>query len=394
MYTAFLNLRRALALHQIEVRWFEAGRSVAAHARAAAGAEDLEFGSLLATGTDDDQARARALLDYIESQRPDLVLINVFGGPLETNLVRYLPHHVRRVQVVHSISRSTYRAARSVRDWTDATVAVSPRIRQDLIRSQGFRPDSIDVIPNSVELNPGASVLRDRGRALRVLVHGRVDHSSKGVNWLPQIVERALDAGVNLSLTVSGEGPDLARLRTRIAAGALAGRSTFLGFVERERVPGLLRAHDVLLLPSVYEGLSLTLLEAMAAGCVPVASRIRGVTDYVVADGESGLLFPIGDTQAAAAHLIELDRNRSKLDALSEAACRAIAARFTFEAQGAALLSLIQRILREPRRLNEPLPIGRWSLPSRLRPGWWHVLPAPVIDLLRVTRERVRFGTA
>jgi glycogen synthase len=150
----------------------------------------------------------------------------------------------------------------------------------------------------------------------------------------------------------------------------------------------------VLLLPSVYEGLSLTLLEAMAAGCVPVASRIRGVTDYVVADGESGLLFPIGDTQAAAAHLIELDRNRSKLDALSEAACRAIAARFTFEAQGAALLSLIQRILREPRRLNEPLPIGRWSLPSRLRPGWWHVLPAPVIDLLRVTRERVRFGTA
>lgn len=393
MYSALLTLRQALALHGIDLRWAEAGRSVAEQALGAASVEDLAIGALLATGTDDDEARARALLDYIESHQPAIVLVNVFGGPVETNLVRYLPQAVRRVLVVHSISRSTYRAARSVRDWTDATVAVSPRIRQDLIHSHGFRPESIHLIPNSVGLNPDASRSRDRGE-LRVLVHGRVEHSSKGVNWLPEIVQRAIAGGVNVSLTVSGEGPDLARLRARVAASAYAGRTKFLGFVERERVPELMCSHDVLLLPSVYEGLSLTLIEAMAAGCVPVASRIRGATDYVIADGETGLLFPVGDTHTAAERLIELGRNRSRLQAMSETACRTVRARFSIETQGAAFFSLIQQVLREPRRLNAPLPIGKWRLASELRPGWWRVLPEPVKDLLRVTRERVQFGSA
>jgi glycosyltransferase involved in cell wall biosynthesis len=394
MYSALLTLRQALALHGIDLTWAEAGRSVAEQALGAASAEDLANGVLLATGTDDDEPRARALLDYIESQQPAIVLVSVFGGPVETNLVRYLPHEVRRVLMVHSISRSTYRAARSVRDWVDAAVAISPRIRQDLVASQGFRPESVHLIPNSVASSSGGSRSGDHGGDLRVLVHGRVEHSSKGVSWLPKIVQEAIAGGVNVSLTVSGDGPDLARLRARIGAGALAGRTKFLGFVGRERVPELMRSHDALLLPSVYEGFGLTLIEAMAAGCVPVASRIRGVTDYVIADGETGLLFPVGDVQAAAARLVELDRNRSRLQAMAEAACLAVKSRFSIEAQGAAFFSLIQRILREPRRLSARLPIERWRLPAELRPGWWHALPSPIKDVLRATRERVQFGSA
>jgi glycosyltransferase involved in cell wall biosynthesis len=281
-----------------------------------------------------------------------------------------------------------------VRGWIDAAVAISPRIRQDLIRGHGFPPEAVHLIPNSIAPGLDANCPRADGSELRVLAHGRVEHSSKGVNWLPEIVRRAVDGGVNVSLTVSGEGPDLARLRARVAAGALAGRTKFLGFVNRERVPGLMRAHDVLLLPSVYEGLGLALIEAMAAGCVPVASRIRGVTDYVIAEGETGLLFPVGDLPAAAARLIDFGRDRSRLKAMSEAACRSVRTRFSIESQGAAFFGLIQRILREPRDLRSPLPIERWRLPSELRPGWWHALPAPVKDLLRITRERVQFGNA
>jgi len=394
MYSALLTLRQALALHGIELRWAEAGRSVAAQALGAASPEDLAIGTLLATGTDDDQPRARALLNYIESQQPAIVLVNVFGGPVETNLVRYLPRDVPRILIVHSISRSTYRAARSVRDWIDATVAVSPRIRQDLIRNHDFRPESIHLIPNSVGPTPGASRSPHLSAELRVLAHGRVEHSSKGVNWLPEIVQEALGGGGNVSLTVSGEGPDLARLRDRVAASALGGRTKFLGFVERDQVSDLMSAHDVLLLPSVYEGLSLTLIEAMAAGCLPVASRIRGATDYVVADGVTGSLFPVGDVRAAAKRLVELDRDRSRLRSMSEAASRAVRTRFSIETQGAAFFGLIQRILREPQHRSAPLPIDRWRLPSGLRPGWWHALPAPAKNLLRVARERMQLGNA
>lgn len=394
LYSVVLTLRQALARYGLDLRWAGAGRFIAEQALGAASAADLEIGALLETGTDDDEPKARALLDYIERARPAVVLVNVFGGPLETNLVRYLPRDVRRIMIVHNISLSTYRAARCVRDWIDATVGVSPRICQDLIRSQGFRPDSVHLIPNSVALNPGTSRLPGPDGELRVLSHGRVEHSSKGVNWLPEIVQGAVLRGVNASLTVSGEGPDLARLRDRIGAGALTGRTKVLGFVPHERVPDLMNAHDVLLFPSVFEGFSLALLEAMAAGCVPVASRIRGVTDHAVADGETGLLFPVGDIRAAAARLVELDRDRSRLRAMSEAACRAVRTRFSIDTQGAAFFGLIQHVLREPRHLNVPLPIGRWCLPSELRPGWWHALPAPVKGFLRVTRERMQLRNA
>ncbi len=393
LYGTQLTLRRALAPHGVDLRWASAGRSVARQALGAASFEDLEIGALLATGTDDEASRARALLDYIQRERPDFVLVNVFGGPVETNLVRYLPAHVRRILIVHSISRSTYRAARSIRDWIDAAVAISPRIRQDLIRSHGFLPQNIHTIPNSV----AASALEPRpprpARELRVLVHGRVEHSSKGVNWLPEIAQQAVDSGVDLSLTVSGEGPDLVRLRSRIASGPLAGRTTFLGFVEHDRVPHLMRTHDVLLFPSIFEGLSLALLEAMRDGCVPVASRIAGVTDYAIDDGETGLLFPVGDTRAAAARLVALATDRSRLSAMSEAARISVRARFDIETQGAAFFNLMERVLQEPRR-KAPLAIERWRLPSGLRPGWWHVLPEPVKGFLRVTLERVQFRNA
>jgi glycosyltransferase involved in cell wall biosynthesis len=333
------------------------------------------------------------LLGHVEREKPGLLIANVLGGALEANLVRYLPAELPRILIVHSISRATYKAARAVRDWVDATVAVSPRIRLDLIRHEGFRAGRVHVIPNSVA--PDFAPRRPGNPAeLRVLSLGRVEHSSKGVNWLPEIVRYALDGGLRIALTVAGDGPDLDRLKNDISRQGLAGHVRCLGFVPRVQVPALVRAHDVLLLPSIFEGLSISLLEAMAGGSVPVASRIRGVTDYAIAEGQTGLLFPIGDTRAAAASLVDLDRDRRRLCAMSEAARQAVRTRFTIEAEGAAFHRLIEQVCLAPRRLKQPLPIDRWRMPWRLRPGWLHRLPAPVKDALRVARERLQTASA
>jgi glycosyltransferase involved in cell wall biosynthesis len=393
MYSALLSLRKALALDGVDLRWVNAGRSIGEQARLYATSRDLEIGCLLAPGTDAALPRARALLDYVAGERPDILFIDVFGGPLEANLVRYVPPDVLRIMIVHSTSRSTYRAARSVRGWVDATVAVSPRIREDLIGGQGFRPEAVHVIPNSVEIGAGKRSPDRRGE-LRVVTHGRVEHSSKGVNWIPEILRDAIGRGLSLSLTVSGEGPDLEGLTATVSRLGLARRVTFPGFVPRERVPELMLRHDVLLLPSIFEGLSLSLLEAMTAGCVPVASRIRGVTDYAVADGRTGFLFRIGDTRAAADRLVQLGRDRRELASMSDAARHDARARFGTEEQASAYERLIGQVRSAPRRVRPPLPIERWRLPYGLRPGWWRILPAPVKDLLRTGRERLRFGAA
>lgn len=128
------------------------------------------------------------------------------------------------------------------------------------------------------------NVEKERSKAdLKVLMLGRVDNEAKGVFNLPKIARLLRDAPI--SFTVAGDGPDLEALRTRCALHAE--QVSFLGAVGSKSVPDLLASHDVLLLPSRFEGMPLALVEAIAAGCVPIASHIRGVTDFVIADGRA-----------------------------------------------------------------------------------------------------------
>ena len=99
---------------------------------------------------------------------------------------------------------------------------------------------------------------------------------------------------------LAGEGPERARLEADAETLGIRDRVVFLG--RRDDVPELLGASDAFVLPSLYEGTSLSVLEAMAAGCPVVASAIPG-TDELVVDGESGLLVPPGDVDALAVAL-------------------------------------------------------------------------------------------
>ncbi len=388
IYSVFLNLRRALQPYGADLTWVAAGKSIARQALDAATAQDLASGTLLATETDDELAKATALTRYIAETNPALVLFHVFGGPLETNLARYLPGHIRRVLVVHSISHATYRAARAIRDSVHATVGVSPRIASDVVQRYGFHPAWTSTIPNAIDTSAFAAVARGPAGHLdlRILCHGRVEHASKGVLWLGAILDEAARAGLGFTLTVSGDGPDLPRLKTELLRRRFANRVKFTGAACRQDVPHLMANHDVLLFPSIFEGFGLTLVEAMASGCVPVASRIRGVTDGIVEDGKSGLLFPPGNAARAAAQLVSLHRDRHLLSAMSRSAVAA-ASKFGLAPVGAAYDALFRRALESPRAIAAPLPLSEWRMSPFLRPGWRRFVPLPVKNALRLARE-------
>ena len=390
LYRVFESLRHGLAPFGVGLRWVAVGRSASLGLKAVATSEDLRVGEVVAPEEDQSDRLARILFDYVASDCPDQVIFHVLGGGIETSLARYLPEGVCRILVVHSITPATYRAARAVRDWVHATVAVSPRIRSDLVRLCGFDSRWTFAILNAVDLDRYADIVRDRPSAgpLRVLVHSRMDNSAKGILWVPKIVYQALHAGANLELTVSGDGPDSLRLRERFAHFAFNGRVKFTGWTAAEKVPLLMAAHDVLLFPSRYEGLGLVLMEAMAAGCVPVASRIRGVTDFVVRDGEEGLLFPMGDLKAAANNLVRLDRDRTLLARLSAVGRRAAASRFGLANQAEEYWQVFQQVAENPRPIKAPLPIARWEMPHLLQPGWWYPMPEGLKNTARVIRER------
>jgi glycosyltransferase involved in cell wall biosynthesis len=120
-------------------------------------------------------------------------------------------------------------------------------------------------------------------------------------------------------------------MRQLAAASGLAGRVHFLG--QREDIPDLLAALDIFVLPSQREGVSLALLEAMAAGLPVIVSRVGGLPE-VVTDGETGLLIPPQDPEALAAALARLLAEPDFARNLGEKARRHAEANYSLERLG------------------------------------------------------------
>lgn len=218
---------------------------------------------------------------------------------------------------------------------------------------------------------------------MRLLSLGRIEDQAKGILWLPDILKRL---PAEFRLTVAGDGPDLARLRQR--STELGSRIRLVGAVSPAGVASLLVEHDVLLAPSRFEGFMITAVEAMAAGCVPVVSRIRGVTDTVIDDGETGLLFPVGSLDTAAGAIRRLDADRAFWLRLSRNGQERVRRQFGIDRLGADYARLVDRLGRAPPPIAAPLDLAGWSLPRGLRPGLRTYLPTPVKNFIRMMRER------
>ncbi len=383
-FSVYRQLRAGLAPHGIEVRWVGLGEEARRALDDPAFAEHRAAG-LAVDGAGGPQAQAEALARALDEEGFDGVFANVGGDVVQANLVRYLPSGILRILVVHNISPGVYAAARALRDSVHGTVGVSRRIRDDLVARHGFDPARTTAIPNATELAGRAPprVAGPPGR-LRVLALGRVEDGPKGVLWLPDILRRLPEA---VTLTVAGDGPDLARLKARCAF--LGPRAAFLGAVDPCEAGALFARHDAMLAPSRFEGCPVALMEAMATGCVPVTSRLRGVTDDLVADGRTGFLFPVGDTAAAARALGRLHADPALLGAMAAEARAEAAACFRVDVLGAAYHGAIRRAAAGPPPAAAPLDLAQWRLPAGLRPSLRTYLPAPVKNWFRTLKERI-----
>lgn len=203
-------------------------------------------------------------------------------------------------------------------------VCVSEGVRRFSRDAGGWRDDRLVVIPNAVDVGPfdrAAAVPRPTlgvpDDAFLALFVGRLDEQ-KGLPVLFDAAERVAAVRPDWHLALAGDGPRRDWVRDRLAARpALAARVHPLG--PRGDVPGLLRAADLLVLPSLWEGMPNVVLEAMAARRAAVATAVEGSEDLVV-PGATGWLVPRGDPAALAAALLDAASDPERLRRYGEAA--------------------------------------------------------------------------
>jgi glycosyltransferase involved in cell wall biosynthesis len=387
-FTVFRSLHAGLAPHGIRVGWLGVGPAAQAAYFDPRWSVEREHGIALGGHVIDDRQQAEELIRFLETSGVDGIFVNVFGDKAQTNAMRYLNPAIRRIMIVHSTSLGTYAAARAVRDCVHATVGVSPRVRCDLVARYGFAEGRTYAIPNAVDRSafdrPRSS--RPSVQPLRVLFLGRIVDEDKGVFWLPKIMERLGSEAVEFH--VVGDGRDLPELKRRCSR--FGGRIHFWGRVPPEQVPQVCVDSEVILFPSRFEGLGLSLVEAMATGCVPIASHIRGVTDFVVEDGVSGILFPVGSAVAAADAIKRLAGDRVMLRRMSAAAQKSVGGRFALTTMAQAYARVIASVIEAPPPIADRLDLRHWRYPRGLRPSLRSYLPTRLKNFLRGLRERIR----
>ncbi len=182
----------------------------------------------------------------------------------------------------------------------DRYIAVSHHMAKMLREVCLFSDKKVRVVHNGISLAPfergSRGDLRETlagsdGRSI-VLTLARLAQQ-KGIGYLIEAASQVPEA----LFAVAGDGPERAALEAKVEACGLRGRVVFLG--HRRDVPELLASCDAFVLPSLYEGLPVSVLEAMAAGRPVIATRIGG-TDEAVKDGVTGLLVPPADPAALA----------------------------------------------------------------------------------------------
>jgi len=196
---------------------------------------------------------------------------------------------------------------------TTCLVAVSPQVRDDLVRLGVAPEEKFIVIRLGIELEDRVDSDTD-GRAETRRLLG-IPSEAFTVGWIGRMtgIKRTDDVllafkrlrarGVDARLCMVGDGPDRAAIERRAHDLGIVRDTLFLGY--QESVAPFYAAFDAFILPSANEGTPVTAIEALAAGRPVVATRVGGVPD-VVRDGEDGFLVEAGDVEALAERLASL----------------------------------------------------------------------------------------
>lgn len=207
-------------------------------------------------------------------------------------------------------------------------IAVSAQVREYAIKQEKVRKQKLKVVENGIDPLLLKKMNSKQKRALRsaIGIPGRITMfltvgrltTQKGHTVLLDAVAK-LKSSANTVFVFAGEGPQKVQLQEQAHRLGVENEIRFLGL--RNDINQLLLAADVFVQPSLWEGLSLALLEALFAGIPVLATRVEGVVD-VVTDNKSALLVPANDSYALANALDALRNNPSLRRRLAKAGRR------------------------------------------------------------------------
>jgi glycosyltransferase involved in cell wall biosynthesis len=317
---------------------------------------------------------------WLRANRPDVVHSHLWAA----NVVGRVGGRLAGVPVISSVhnpdhedaawsdgaevSLTKRRIAKGIDRWTarlgnERLVAVSEYVRQSANRHLKFSLDEIDLLYNPIDTDAltntpqkdRAELSRELGLLPDAIILLNVARLSpqKGLihalRALPKIIEKYPQAHL-VSVGATTDPAWHEQLKNEANRSGVANHFHILG--TRRNVTDFLRACDVFVFPSLYEGLGIALIEAMAVGCVCVATTAGPIPEFVE-NGRNGILVPPADSEAMAAAVCELLADPERRKQLSAKARQTALDRFQPQAAADRLTQIYEKVAQRSSRLKE-----------------------------------------
>lgn len=319
--THLLMLLAGLRKRQIDAQLIllvEPAKPMDAYVQAAEG-RGIPVSRLVITG-DLDPTLLPRLRSLLRLMKPRIVHTHLFHADLYGTLAarwygrgtaiissRHNDNAFRRRQLYRTLNRWLWR-------MTSAGIAISESIAHFVVEIEGAPPPKIQTIVYGLEAAAQAPAQRQAARvSMRQQLGINPDApvagivcrlvEQKGVHYGLQAFAQVVQQIPAACLLIAGDGPLRSDLEAEAAALGLDDHVRFLGW--RDDVAQLMNAFDLLVVPSLWEGFGLVILEAMAHQIPVVASAVSAIPEIVV-HGETGLLVPARDVDALAGALVSL----------------------------------------------------------------------------------------
>ncbi len=291
----------------------------------------------------------------IQNEKPDIVHTHLFKSDLHGRIAAWLSKVPLIISTVHNNDAWIRKfPLGQIYGWTarlaHRIIAVSEEVREYHIKYANTPADKIQVISNGVDVsrfaNPNLNPFAFRAEfgidssAPLIGIIGRLEPQKDHENFLKAAALIAKEIP-NARFIIIGAGSLHDDLVKQTEALNLSARVVFAGI--REDIPLALAALDLLVISSRWEGLPVTLLEALAARCAVVATNVGGIAD-VVTSNESALLVPPQNHIALAESCLRVLRDPQLAEKLSSAGFERVNSAFSMDAMMKKTIALYQTL--------------------------------------------------
>lgn len=259
-----------------------------------------------------------AIICFLMKQLPCIVVTGQFYVTLLAAclLKRRYPERIRIVSTIHFGKEELYRLYALVDTFVDLFVGVSREITDGMER-YGVEKHKINhmTCPVKCDETLERDYTTDPAKPIRLGFAGRVNVKDKRMDLIPALVNALEAHKVNYCLEIAGEGDYCGKLQAFIEDNRIDGRIRLVGRLEREEISDFWKSQDICISLSDHEGRSISVMEAMANGAVPIVTATSGVREDVM-DGENGYIVEIQDISTMAERICLLESCRDKLKIL------------------------------------------------------------------------------